>query len=336
VKKIPGSITIRDVAQLAKVSPATVSKVLNRAPNVSEVTRARVLDAVDKLNYRPNTIARSLRKNHTATIGLITDDIEGVFTMSMMRGIVDAASEQGFSAFLFNTYKDMAREKTYLEILLDKQVDGVVLMSGYRVRQRGAPALSVGDTPVVYLYQYTHDLPVPCVIPDDYSGGVLATQYLIERGCQRIGLISGPLHYEASLLRLDGYKYALQEAGLPFDPALVRDGKWHEDSGYYMASELLDQPRPPDALFCASDSLAVGALDAAQRRGLRVPDDLALIGFDNRVFAAHQRPPLTTVALPLYEMGELAAGLLLAGIRKQAPEAQIHRVPCTLIQRQSC
>lgn len=335
-RKIPTTTTIQDVAQLANVSPATVSNVLNGASNVGEATRTRVLEAVEKLNYRPNTIARSLRKSQTATIGLITDDIEGVFTMSMMRGVVDTAGAQGFAAFLFNTYKDMAQEKNYLQILMDKQVDGVIIMSGYRVRERSAPALGLGQIPVVYLYQYTTDVQVPCVIPDDLGGGMLATEHLLRAGRRRIGLINGPLHYEASRMRMDGYRQALQAAGLPFEPGLTRNGRWFENCGYEMACELLALPQPPDALFCASDSLASGALDALRERGLRVPDDVAVIGFDNRSFSAHQRPPLTTVALPLYEMGTLATDLLLAAIQQSPPEARIYQVPCTLVVRESC
>ena len=330
------AVTIHDVAQLAGVSPATVSKVMNNTPYVSEETRARVLAAAQKLNFRPNRIARSLKMSRTSTLGLITDDLEGVFTMSMMRGVEEVASEQGFSVILSNSYGDMTRERAHLEVLLDKKVDGIIVLSGYRVRQRGAPALALGDLPVVYLYQYTYDLPVPCVIPDDFGGAVTGTQHLLSLGRRRIGVINGPTHYEATQKRLAGVQQALHDAGVVFDHALVRVGKWYETSGYELAHELMRLPNPPDALFCMSDSIAVGALSALHELRIRVPQDVALIGFDNRNFAAHQRPPLTTVALPLVEMGRLAGNLLLKAISEGTESAELHRVTCPLVLRQSC
>lgn len=338
MKKTNGTVTIRDVAQLAGVSPATVSKVLNDAPHVSAESRERVTAAIAKLNFRPNTIARSLKKSRTLTLGLITDDIEGVFTMSLMRGVEQAASVQGFSVFLCNSFGEPAREKAHLDALLAKQVDGLVLLSGYRVRERGAPALPVGSVPVVYLYQYTRDIAAPSIIPDDEGGAYLATQHLLAQGRRRIALINGPSKYEATHHRLHGYQRALAEAGLKSDPALVRVGKWHETSGYALTHELMALPEPPDALFCASDSIAVGALDALHQRSARIPDDVAVIGFDNRPFAPYQRPPLTTIALPLVEMGVMAGELLMNAIlNNQWVDAPvIHRAPCYLVQRESC
>lgn len=328
-------VTIRDVAQLAGVSRATVSKVLNNAPHVSAVTRQRVHDAARKLNFRPSSIARSLKSNRTATLGLVTDDLEGVFTMSMMRGVEDVASARGFSVFLCNSYGEAARERAHLQVLLDKQVDGIILLSGYRVRDRGAPALPLNNLPVVYLYQYTHDIPVSCIIPDDFGGAVLGTQHLLDVGRRRIGVINGPAHYEVTHIRLKGWRQTLETAEIDFDPALVRAGSWHESSGYALARDLMTQRHPPDALFCMSDSLAAGALEALAELGLRVPQDVAVMGFDNRAFAQHQRPPLTTIALPLIEMGRLAGEMLLSAIQEGEWQAALHRVPCSLVIRQS-
>jgi LacI family transcriptional regulator len=329
-------VTIHDVAQLAGVSPATVSKVLNDAPHVSRSARERVLNAVGKLEYRPNNIARSLKKQRTHTVGLITDDLKGVFTTPLMLGVEEAVSAEGFSVFLCNSHGEAARERAHLEVLLDKQVEGVILMSGYRVRERGLPALPLGALPNVYLYQYTRDGDAPSVIPDDRGGAAQGTLHLIGLGHRRIAFINGPHYYEATHLRLEGYQESLALKGIPYDPSLVRVGKWHEDSGYRLTHELMALREPPDSIFCASDSLAAGALDALHELGLRVPEDVAVLGFDNRDLAAHQRPPLSTVALPLYEMGKLAGELLLAAIHGRAPEATIHRVPCYLVQRESC
>jgi LacI family transcriptional regulator len=336
IKEKPQPVTIQDVAQLAGVSPATVSKVLNDAPHVSAKAKERVRAAATKLNFRPNAIARSLKAKRTTTFGLVTDDLEGVFTMPLMRGVEETAQTKGFSVFLCNSYSEAEREKSHLEVLLDKQVDGIILLSGYKVRERGAPAIPLGGLPLVYLYQYTRDVKVPCVIPDDRQGGKIGTEHLIKLGRRRIGFINGPASYEATHLRLEGYQEALQEAGIRFDPTLIKVGKWHENSGYQLTHELMQLPNRPDAIFCTSDSLAVGTLDALHQLGLEVPRDVALVGFDNRHFAAYQRPPLTTVALPLYEMGKLAGELLMAAIETGTIEASIHKVPCYLIERASC
>jgi len=328
--------TIRDVAQLAGVSTASVSNVLNEVPGVSERVRLAVLDAVQKLNYRPNYAARSLRARRSHTIGVVTDDLEGVFTISLVRGVEEASSEEGFSVLLCNSYGEASRERAALEMLLAKQVDGVILMSGYRVRERTGPAVSLGALPLLYLYQYTRELEIPCVVPDDQEGGALGARHLVELGHRRIGLINGPSHYEATQLRLDGYRQTLAEAGLSFDPSLVRVGKWSQTAGYRLTHELMALAEPPTAILCMSDILAFGAIDALHELGLRIPEDVSLVGFDNRILAAQQRPPLTTVALPLYEMGKLAGQLLISSIQGKEPKAEVHRMPCYLVERDSC
>jgi len=254
----------------------------------------------------------------------------------MMLGVEEAASADGFGVFLCNSHGEPPRERTHLRMLLDKQVEGVVLLSGYRVRERGAPTLPLGGIPVVYLYQYTRDVAAPSVIPDDLGGAELGTRHLLDLGRRRIGLINGPPHYEATHRRLVGYRAALEQAGVPFDPALVRVGTWRQSDGYRLATELMTAPNPPDAIFCSADGIAVGALDALHQLGIVVPGDVAVVGFDDRDFAVDQRPPLTTVALPLYEMGHLAGDLVLAETRGDAGPPALHTVPCHLVVRASC
>ncbi len=328
--------TISDVARLAGVSTATVSKVLNSTGSIGAETRTRVLDAARKLNYQPNNIARSLRSRRTRTVGIITDDLEGVFTMSMVRGLETYMSDQGFTAFVCNSYGHYAREKSHIDALLANRVDGLVLMSGYRVRERGAPAAPTGTLPVVYLYQYSREIDVPCIVPDDEGGGMLGAQRLLAAGCRRVALIGGPERYEASMKRLAGYRRALEASGIEFDPLLVRSGSWEADAGYEYAHELMKMSNPPDGIFCASDNLAAGALDALHEMSIKVPEEVSVIGFDNRHSSAHERPPLTTVALPLREMGELAGKLLLSAINgEEAVAPSTHLVPCYVIERKS-
>lgn len=330
-------VTVRDVAAVSGVTPGTVSKAISGSREVSEVTRARVLEAVARLGYRPNSIARGLRGRHTFSIGLVTDDVEGLFTTAMLRGVEEVASNRKFGVFLCNSYGHEAKERQDLEMLLDKQIDGVVLLSGYRVRERSAPALPLHGTPSVYLFQYTNDLAVPCVVPDDMMGARLATEHLIGLGRTRIGFVNGPPHFEATHDRLAGYQTALAAATIPFRPELVRVGKtWHEDQGYAQTVDLLQTHHEIDALLCASDNLAFGALDALRSTGRAVPQDISLVGFDDRPAARHQRPTLTSVALPFYEMGKMAATLILDAINGTAQEHQILRVPCQLVVRESC
>jgi LacI family transcriptional regulator len=329
--------TILDVAKLAGVSKSTASKALNNQNYVSDETRHRVLDAARKLNFSPNQVAQSLKRKRTFAIGLITDDLEGLFTTSMLRGVEEATSSKNFNVILCNSFGEASREKSHLEILLTRQIDGIILLSGYRVRERGRPALELGDIPVVYLYQYTTAIPAPCVVPDDFGGAALGTRHLINAGRGRIAFINGPAHYEATHYRLDGYRQELETVGFRFDPALVvTSRKWHQNYGYDAAHQLMTLEETPDAIFCASDSLAIGVLDALHELGRRVPQDVSVVGFDNRPHSAHQRPPLTTVALPLHEMGKLAGELLIESILNGIYDSSLHRVPCYLVQRQSC
>ncbi len=335
--KKSANVTILDVAKLAGVSKSTASKALNNQNYVSEETRHRVLAAARKLNFSPNQVAQSLKRKRTFTIGLITDDLEGLFTTAMLRGVEEASSSKNFNVMLCNSFGDASREKSHLEMLLTRQIDGIILLSGYRVRERGSPALEIGEVPVVYLYQYSNVMAAPCVVPDDFGGAALGTRHLINAGRRRIAFINGPAHYEATHQRLDGYRHELETAGIRFDPALVvTSRKWHQNYGYDAAHHLMAASQPPDAIFCASDSLAIGALDALHELDYQIPQNVSIVGFDNRPHSAHQRPPLTTVALPFQEMGKLAGELLIDSILNGTHDSTLHRVPCYLVQRQSC
>lgn len=331
--------TIKDVARLAGVSPSAVSMAMNGSSRISEETVARVQQAVQKLNYRPNSIARSLRKNHTRTIGMIngeeTSSSPFTFIMPMMVGVEENAREQGFSVFLCNSHGKNEHEKSYLETLIDQQVSGIIFVNS-KPEQRGPPALELGSLPYVFLYQYAPNVRAPSVMPDDIAGGYKATRYLANLGHTRIGYINGENSYHVTTLRFEGYHKALKDAGLTFNPSLVQfPNTWFEEGGYDSAKVLLQLPEPPTAIFCANDELAIGALEAIKELGLRVPEDVSLVGYDDRQEAIHKRPPLTTVALPFYEMGKLALNLLLAEIRGEKIEAGIHYVPCPLIERSS-
>jgi LacI family transcriptional regulator len=331
--------TIKDVARLAGVSPSAVSMAMNGSSRISEETVARVQQAVQKLNYRPNSIARSLRKNHTLTVGMINNEETSsspfTFIMPMMVGVEENAREQGFSVFLCNSHGKSEQEKSYLETLIDQQVSGIIFVNS-KPEQRGAPALELASLPHVFLYQYAPNVRAPSIMPDDILGGYKATRYLADLGHTRIGYINGENSYHVTALRFEGYRKALKDAGLTFDSSLVQfPNTWFEEGGYDSAKVLMKLPEPPTAIFCANDELAIGALEAIKELSLRVPDDVSLVGYDDRQEAVHKRPPLTTVALPFYEMGKLALNLLLAEIRGEKVEAGIHYVQCPLIERSS-
>ena len=206
------SVTISDIARVAGVASSTVSKALNGSPEVSEPTRARVAEVATRLGYRPNAIARSLKTRTTHTLGVITNDRDGLFTTAMVRGVAEVASEHRFGVFLCNSYGGLVKERQHLELMLDKQVDGIIL-TGYKVEERGAPAAATGYLPLVYLYAYTTATESPCILPDDEAGAHLATEHLLDCGRRRVAFINGPPSYEATQLRLAGYKRGLSDSG---------------------------------------------------------------------------------------------------------------------------
>jgi LacI family transcriptional regulator len=332
----PSTVTIKDIARVAGVAPSTVSKALNGSSEVSEATRANVSAVATRLGYRPNSIARSLKVRRTHTLGVITNDREGAFTTAMVHGVADVASGHSFGVFLCNSYGGRNKERQHIELLLDKQVDGIIL-TGFKVEERGAPAAPTGATPLVYLYSYTSATDSPCVLPDDEGGARLAAEHLIDLGRRRIAFLNGPPNYEATHLRLAGYHAALEKRGMPSGTGVVvTAGDWNQDSGFRLAQELVSQPERPDAILCANDELAAGAILGLTELGLKVPRDVAIVGFDDRPFAAHLPIPLTTVALPLLEMGEVAARKMFEAMSGEPAENELIRVPCRLIIRASC
>jgi LacI family transcriptional regulator len=332
----PSTVTIKDIARVAGVAPSTVSKALNGSDEVSESTRANVAAVATRLGYRPNSIARSLKVRRTHTLGVITNDREGAFTTAMVHGVADVASGHSFGVFLCNSYGGRNKERQHIELLLDKQVDGIIL-TGFKVEERGAPAAATGRVPLVYLYSYTSTTDSPCILPDDEGGARLAAEHLIDLGRKRIAFINGPPNYEATHLRLAGYQAALEDHGVPSTRALVvTAGDWNQDSGFLLAQQLMSGTARPDAILCANDDLAAGAILGLTELGQKVPRDVAIVGFDDRPFAAHLPIPLTTVALPLLEMGEVAARKLFDAISGEYVENELIRVPCQLIIRGSC
>lgn len=326
--------TIRDVAREAGVSIGTVSKALNKSGSLRAETRERVLATATALGFRPNDLAQALHRGQSCTVGLVSNDSFGRFTMPILEGLEDVLHGQGIAVFMCNASDDPERARRHVEQLLGKRVDGLVF-TARRTDRRPHVGVSLGTLPALFVFARGDDPLACCLLPDDEGGAHEATAHLIALGRRRIAHITGPERFEAARLRREGVGRALAEAGLP--PAEILHGPWSEAWGRQAAGQLLASPLGgPDAIVAGSDQIARGLLDALRDRGTRVPDDVAVIGFDNwDVMAEAARPRLTSVDMNLRALGEEAGRRIvrmIAGERFSGEE----RLPCTLVVRESC
>jgi LacI family transcriptional regulator len=305
--------TMADVAREAGVSSMTVSRVINDKGEVSEVTRERVLGVIERLGYRPSGIARSLATQRTGTLGLVVPDVANPFFADVARGVEHGAYSEGYNVFLCNTEEDPERELAVLKSLEEKWVDGLVLCSS-RLDEGELRAVVTRHPTVVLVNRRLEGDSVRSVLVDDETGGRLATQLLIEAGHQRIGFLSGPPVSHSGRQRARGYEAALNDAGVNSDPAWVRHCPPMVVGGQEAARKLLTTHPEISALFCYNDLVAVGALQACADLGRRVPDDLAVVGYDDIPLAALVTPALTTCRVSRYELGSQTVALLLGQI----------------------
>ena len=289
--------TIREVAERAGVSYATVSHVINNTRVVSPETRQRVLAAMAELNYRPNALARSLRQGKTNTLGLVLPDSANPFFAEISRSIEDKAFNKGYSVFLCNTELDTERELFYVDVLSKKQVDGIIFVAAGD-QTDSLDFLVREGMPVVMIDRNVPNVQVDAVLPDHRLGGFLATQHLLKLGHTRIACIAGPSSITPSAERITGYRNALEQANIPYDEKLVIRGDYHAQSGMDITSSILMMDPRPTAIFALNDLMALGALRAAAEAGCSVPKDLAVVGYDNLELSPYPNPPLTTIAHP--------------------------------------
>jgi LacI family transcriptional regulator len=328
--------TIRDVAHHAGVSVTTVSHVVNNTRPVEPETQARVRVAIEELGYRPNLLARGLRRRKTNTIGLLVPDNSNPFFAEVARAIEDTGFEQGYSVILCNSDMNEAKQDAYLSVLLAKQVDGLLLISSgdspdpvRRIMQAGVP--------VVVVDRELGDLPVDQVLVDNEQGGYLAGCHLVALGHTRIGYIAGPSDIRPSRGRVEGLQRALREAGLELDPEAIARGDGRYAGGERAMRELLARGGNLTAVFAYNDLMAIGAVAALRRAGLRVPEDISVIGFDDIPQAATTVPAITTVAQPTADLGRVSARLLLDRLTADS-EWEPSRVllQTSLVERESC
>jgi LacI family transcriptional regulator len=332
----PPQATIHDVAAAAGVSPGTVSKSLNGTGQLREETRQRVHQAAKRLNFRPNHLAQSLLRGRSFTIGLISTDRYGRFSIPVLEGVEDALENARVSVFLCNGADDPDREHEHVEQLLAKRVDGIIV-TARRADPRPPLNLRAHSVPVLYAFAQVQHAKSLCLLPDDSGGGRLAGEHLIANGRRWIGHITGPMDFEAVRHRCAGLKQALVENGLPWRIDDAMSGPWSEMWGREAVGVLLDRNPKIDAIFCGSDQIARGTVDALRDLGVRVPDDIAVVGFDNwQIIAAATRPPLTTIDMNLHELGRQAGLRLLDMIDGQKQQRGVLRLPCSLVVRESC
>lgn len=329
-------VTIHDVAKKAGVSTTTVSHVINQTRFVSESAARRVRRAMQELRYQPNAVARSLRRKHTRTLGLVLPDSSNPFFAEVARGVEDFSFQQGYNVLFGSSDGDLEKESAYLRVFIEKQVDGLIFVAAGE-STRNIRQLQAEHLPLVVVDREFKNLVADYVVADNRHGGFLATEHLIELGHRVIACIAGPSSVTPSGERATGYRDALKSHKVPFDPSLLRRGDFQAPSGFAAAQYFLARKsNRPTAIFACNDLMALGALGAIYKAGLRVPDDIAIVGFDDIALASYTSPPLTTIQQPKYEMGKLAAQILIDRITtKKKNMAQRHLLPTQLIVRES-
>lgn len=327
--------TLQDVADRAGVAPITVSRVINNSGYVSDATRRRVERAVAELEYVPNVLARSLRSRQTNTLALVLTDIANPFWTTVARGVEDAASEAGFNVIFCNTDESEDAQDQYLRMLLQKQVDGVLLVPA-RSKPDSVLFIQKQDTPVVVLDRRVPGAQVDGVRCDSEEGAYRLVHLLLSLGHRRIAMLSGPKDVSTAVDRVAGYRHGLTEAGVEIDDLLILYGEFTQASGFEMARRAMALLPRPTALFAANNFIATGAIRALRKMNLYVPDDVALVSFDDFPPALLIDPFLTVANQPAYDMGRRATELLLARLDSEESEApQEIILPTEIIVRRS-
>jgi LacI family transcriptional regulator len=326
--------TIKDIAQEAGVSYATVSRALNNKYGVKPDTRKRIMALARARGYTPNAIARGLVKKETYSIGLIIPDISNPFFPQVASGVEDAAKERGYSVFLCNTNYESEREAHYLTLLVEKRVDGIILASGFQSGEASVSA-SAGAIPVVSLCARFDTLQNSFVVIDNERGGFLATRHLIEQGYESIGFIGTQSDGFSEGQRFKGYRLALEKFNLPYEKRYIFAGDLKRETGYKIIHRIIASGDYPRALFVENDLMALGVIQGIKEAGLKVPEDIAVVGFDDIAFASFPEIGLTTVRQPKYEMGKLAATLLLDTITEETATPKKYILEPELIVRTS-
>jgi LacI family transcriptional regulator len=320
-------VTIKDIARELGISPSTVSRALKDHPDISTETKKAVNELADKLNYQPNTVALNLRQKKTNTIGVIIPEIVHFFFSTVISGIEDVAYQGGYNVILAQSNESYQREVTDMKALFNSRVDGMLLsLSRETVNYDHIESIISKGVPIVFYDRMYKNPNTSNVIVDDYLGAKEAVSHLIEQGCKRIAHLVAASKLIISEDRLRGYQDALKENNLEFNPDFIIDcpnGNYEE--GKKMTKKLLEMAKPPDAIFANNDPLAMGAMMAIKEAGLKIPQDIAIVGFSNWFFGELMEPSLTTVDQPGFEMGQEAARLLIKQIEMKEKDLELYK-----------
>ena len=328
--------TIKDIARELNISISTVSRVLRDMPDVNSETRQSVLQMVEKLDYQPNQIALSLVTKHTHTLGVIVPNLDYFFSTAV-RGMDDMALEAGYTAMICQSNETYGREIVNTQRLMKSRVDGLIVsIASDSLNVDHFKRLLQKNYPIVFFDRVGSDLGATKVILDNIAGASLAVSHLIEQGCRRIAYLAGPANLSISQQRMIGYSETLQKYGIPVEDELIVYSEFDRDYAYSCTLDLMDRPNRPDAIFAVSDRLAVGALLALKERGVQVPQEVALVGFNDEPLVSLLTPAISSIAQPAFEMGRVAAKLLIEQMNSEAtlPYRTVMLNP-TLIKRES-
>ena len=334
MQRLRSRVTIRDVAREAGVSVSTVSRVLNGKDDVASATEDRVRRVIDDLGYASSMAARSLRSHSTNVVGLIVPDLWHSFTSLVIRGVNQVTAAEGYDLLAYASARHEQLSPANWEERLVAELNGSVT-DGIIVVTPNASSYRT-TAPVVAVEPIQSSTDFPAVLSTNHQGVLEAMAYLVSLGHRRIGYIGGRADLQSAQRRLDGYIDGLAAAGIPVDPALVLTGDYTRPTGATSARMLLSLATPPTAILASSDETAFGVYDVAAEYGIRIPEDLSVVGFDNTAESAVANPPLTTVDQAIETMGKLAAQIMLTLMRDQLWETQLNKVPTKLVIRQSC
>lgn len=318
-----GSPSSRDLAREAGVSQSTVSRYLNNDPRVSKRARRAIETAMNTLGYTPNAAARTLITGRSRLIGLVVSNITNPFYPEVIEAVVATAAERGYNVVLCNTQESPQLQMSYLDLLVAHQVDGAILTSMMLDVDQDTVERLLKRTPLVQVNRTAPDLQTDTVQLDNVRAGTLAAKHLLDLGHRRVGYVGGNQSTSTDVNRFEGFTRALDTAGVAVDASLVRHGQFTRDSGYTLTKEILAEPTAPTALVCGDDEVAMGAIDAVMDQGLRVPEDVAVVGFDDVPYASLRPIGLTTIRQPAAEMGRRAVELLIERIDAKTPREPI-------------
>ncbi|WP_340114811.1 LacI family DNA-binding transcriptional regulator [Maribellus mangrovi] len=330
--------TIHDIAKALNISASTVSRALKDNPLISEATRYKIKKAAQEMGYRPNILAANFRTRRTNTIGVIVPLINRHFFSAVISGIEDVAYQQGFAVTISQSNDDFEKESKIAQTLFTNRVDGLILSIGMNTTTyEHLKLFSERNIPLVFFDRVVDDIEAHKIVVDDFEGAYIATKHLIDQGRKRIAMIGGPLNLKIYQNRQEGYLKALNDARLPIDESAIIHNSLTREEGEKAVKKLLRNKTLPDAIFCANDTTALSAVITLRGKNIRVPEDIAIVGFSNEPFSEVVTPSITTIKQPGFEMGQKAAELIIQQVLvKEAPLTfETIKMPTELIVRES-